>query len=147
MGFEPTVRHPPHTRFPSVLLKPLGHLSASLTHQSKGMSKLTENNPKVNLTPIHVYDVLEECGSSSCGIRFSPCHSYGIHGICEKSNPLLRSIHSVKGMERADERHFYLQVRFSIVMMSIFAAVSKPSTSNDGSGSAKPSLCAFSRAV
>ena len=27
MGFEPTVRLATHTRFPSVLLKPLGHLS------------------------------------------------------------------------------------------------------------------------
>ena len=45
VGFEPTVRHSPHTRFPSVLLKPLGHLSALQTEHLNWMSKLSENSP------------------------------------------------------------------------------------------------------
>jgi hypothetical protein len=41
VGFEPTVRVETHTRFPSVLLKPLGHLSTlAVRHQWKRLIKL-----------------------------------------------------------------------------------------------------------
>ena len=47
-GFEPAVHLAAHTRFPSVLLKPLGHLSLTYNFLVKGF-KVSEIGNQVNL--------------------------------------------------------------------------------------------------
>jgi hypothetical protein len=46
-GFEPSIRCDPYTRFPSVLLQPLGHLSAETGFSSRpSMGRLQESMSK-----------------------------------------------------------------------------------------------------
>src|SRR5674476_1307458 len=93
-GFEPAVHLTAHTRFPSVLLKPLGHLSVPLISEFPGEANLTkkasfgQRAPGLERRTIDVDDVLEEGGGGSAGIGAAAGHGHRAHGIREEGDAL-----------------------------------------------------------
>ncbi len=107
-GFEPAVHLAAHTRFPSVLLKPLGHLSGHVRsgRKPRGNPNLSKIRGPVNFAGtdgrrlIYVDDVLQQSGAGPAGVRPAPDDRHRAHGVRVERDSLGRPV----GRRRADGR-------------------------------------------